>query len=163
MAEQFQPRQAARALLIAEPDQRVLLIHTLIPDTDTLIWLAPGGGIEAGEDPLTGLFREIEEETGHLATQAQGPVWHRRQKFYLHGQAYDQYEEFFVVPTEMFEPDNSGNPAVMEKDIFRGFRWWSAAEIVAATDQIFVPLTFGKHFSALLSQGAPVKALDVGR
>lgn len=163
MAEQFQPRQAARALLVAKPDQRVLLIHTLIPDTDTLIWLAPGGGIEADEDPLAALFREIEEETGHLATQAQGPVWHRRQKFHLHGKAYDQYEEFYLVTTKMFEPDNAGNPATMEKDIFRGFRWWSAAEITAATDQIFVPLTFGEHFTTLLTHGVPEVAYDVGR
>lgn len=163
MAEHFQPRHAARALLFAEPEQRVLLIHTLIPDTDTLIWLTPGGGIEPDEDPLAGLFREIEEETGHVVTQAQGPVWHRRQKFHLHGQAYDQFEEFYLVPTTMFEPDNAGNPAIMEKDIFRGFRWWSAAEINAAKDQIFVPLTFGEHFTTLLNQGVPKVSYDVGR
>lgn len=163
MTEQFRPRHAARALLIAEPEQRVLLIHTLIPDTDTLIWLAPGGGLEAGEDPLQGLFREIVEETGLVVTEALGPVWHRQQKFHLHGVGYDQFEEFYVVSTTLFEPDNSGNPAEMEKDIFRGFRWWSAEEINAATDEIFVPLTFGKHFSALLAKGIPQPALNVGR
>lgn len=163
MPEQFQQRHAVRALLLAEAEQRVLLIHTLIPDTNTLIWLTPGGGIEAGEDSLTGLYREIEEETGRVVNQAHGPVWHRRQKFHLHGVAYDQFEEFYLVPTTMFAADNSGNPAVKEKDIFRGFRWWSADEIIAATDEIFVPLTFGEHLQTILSTGPPDHAFDVGR
>ena len=166
MSDAFQLRRAVRALIIAEPEERVLLIHTYIPDTDTLIWLAPGGGVEADEDMHAALFREISEETGFTVDACEGPVWHRRQKFYLHGNAYDQQEEFYVVRTTMFEPDNTANPAEDERDIFRGFKWWSLEEIARATaarEEIFVPLTFAQHFERLLRDGLPVAAYDVGR
>jgi 8-oxo-dGTP pyrophosphatase MutT (NUDIX family) len=163
MAEHFQPRPAVRAILVAQPEQRVLLIHTWIPDTQKLIWLAPGGGLEGDEDPITGLYREVEEETGLVPQQAFGPVWRRRQKFHLHGKAFDQSEAFYYVPVAMFEPDNSANPAASERDIFRGFRWWSLDEIKAATDEIFVPLTFADHLQKLFEDGVPAQAYDVGR
>jgi len=67
------------------------------------------------------------------------------------------------VPVEMFEPDNSANPAASERDIFRGFRWWSVDEIKAATDEIFVPLTLGVHLEKLINDGVPQQAYDVGR
>jgi 8-oxo-dGTP diphosphatase len=162
MTDQFQPRQAVRALIVDE-QQRVLLIHTWVPDTDTLIWLAPGGGLDPEEDPLAGLIREVKEETGLAITEAQGPVWRRRQKFYLHGQAYDQSEQFYVVPVTHFTPDNSQNPALDERKIFRGFHWWRAEDIVAATDQIFVPLTLGSQLQNLFTEGLPSRVIDVGR
>jgi len=162
MTGHYEYRHAVRALLVRE-DKRVLLIHTFIPDTQTLIWLAPGGGIEAGEDPRTSLFREILEETGLRTQNASDPVWHRQLKFHLHGKGYDQYEDFYWVPTANFEPDASANPAVGERDIFRGFKWWSQAEIEAATDEIFVPLKFASHFATLLNEGLPSQSCDVGR
>ena len=166
MPEHFQPRRAVRALLIAEAAQSVLLIHTYIPDTDTLIWLAPGGGMEPGEDAEAALYREVAEETGLEIDHCEGPVWRRRQKFHLHGEAFDQEEAFYVVRTPLFAPDNTTNPAEDERRIFRGFRWWSLADMAAATEarsDIFVPLTFATHFARLLSEGLPATAYDVGR
>ncbi len=165
-SEYYEPRRAVRALLIAEPEERVLLIHTMIPDTNTLIWLAPGGGVESGEDSEQALYREIAEETGLEINRCEGPVWHRRQQFYLHGRPYDQTEAFYVVRTTLFEPDNTANPASDERDIFRGFRWWSLEEIQAASAakaEIFVPLKFAVHFERLLRDGPPDEAYDVGR
>jgi len=159
----FEWRPAVRALVVDEAAQRVLLIHTWIPDSGKLIWLAPGGGLEGDEDPIQALYREVEEETGFKPSQAFGPVWWRRMKFYLHGKAYDQSEDFYYVPVDIFEPDNTGNPADDERDIFRGFRWWTLDEIKAATDEIFVPLTFAEHFEKLLAEGPPDEAYDVGR
>lgn len=163
MTEHFEPRQAVRALLLAEPEQRVLLIHTLVPDTNRLIWLAPGGGLEPGEAPEAGLAREVLEETGLEIGDLQGPVWRRRMKFKLHGKPWDQSEMFYLVRTRMFEPDNSANPAADELSIFRGFKWWSLAEIRAAEDEIFVPLTFAEHLERLLNDEVPEVAYDVGR
>ena len=163
MSTEFKPRHAVRALLVEQQAQRVLLIHTWVPDTDTLIWLAPGGGLHPNEEPLCGLFREVFEETGFTAHEAYGPVWHRQQKFHLHGHAYDQYEDYYYVPVKHFAADNRHNPALDEKSIFRGFYWWSAAELEAATDEIFVPLQFAKHFRKLIDEGPPDKSYDVGR
>ncbi len=165
-AEYYEPRRAVRALLIAEPEERVLLIHTLIPDTDTLIWLAPGGGVEPGEDGEQALYREVAEETGLEIDRCEGPVWWRRQQFHLHSKPYDQTEAFYLVRTAMFEPDNTANPAMDERDIFRGFRWWSLAEMqaaAAAKAEIFVPLKFAVHFERLLREGPADEAYDVGR
>ncbi len=163
MANEYEPRQAVRALLVAQSEQEVLLIHTLIPDTDTLIWLAPGGGLEGDEDPLAGLKREVHEETGLQISSAEGPVWQRRMKFRLHGKGWDQSELFYYVPVTKFEPDNSHNPAADEQDIFRGFRWWSPDDIAAAREEIFVPLKFAEHFQRLITQGVPATAWEVGR
>jgi 8-oxo-dGTP pyrophosphatase MutT (NUDIX family) len=163
MAPQYEYRQAVRALLVDESEQEVLLIHTHVPDTDTLIWLAPGGGLHADESALQGLFREIREETGLQVSNALGPVWTRRMKFHLHGKGWDQSESFYYVPVDKFEPDNTLNPAADERDIFRGFRWWSAQQITDATEEIFVPLTFAKHFRRLLDEGLPASPYDVGR
>lgn len=160
---QYERRHAIRALLVVPDQQKVLLIHTLVPDTNKLIWLTPGGGLEAGEDELSGLIREVKEETGLHIERADGPVWHRRMRFLLHGKAWDQSEAFYWVPTEEFMPDNAGNPALDERDIFRGFRWWTLDEIKQASDEIFVPLAFAQHFERLLLDGLPEASYDVGR
>ena len=38
-------------------------------------WSPPGGVIDDGEDVLTGLSREVREETGLIVTRWEGPIY----------------------------------------------------------------------------------------
>ena len=42
-----------------------------------MFWLAPGGGIEDGEDAMVGARREIYEATGLRDLELEAEVWHR--------------------------------------------------------------------------------------
>ena len=162
MSAEIQRRLAVRGLLVDEASASVLLIHTHIPDSGKLIWLAPGGGRDAGESETECLFRELQEETGLVTGETRGAVWIRQKVFKLHGQTFDQYETFYWVPTEKFEPTGAHNPAIEERNIFRGFRWWTLDEMRKARDEIFVPLTFADEWDKLLTHGLPDTPIDVG-
>jgi 8-oxo-dGTP pyrophosphatase MutT (NUDIX family) len=132
-----------------------------IPDSDLDIWLAPGGGVEAGESAEDCLTREVFEETGFRIDNHSGPVWIRRHQFLLSGEQYDQREEYYLVRTHRFEADGRMNPALHEAELVKGFRWWSLAAI-QASDEIFVPRQLGKYLEQLLCQGCPPTPIDVG-
>lgn len=152
-------RFAVRALLLAEPE-RLLLAKIQLPDYDRAIWIAPGGGIEAGEEPEECLVREVREETGFVLTKWSGPVWKRRHVFELQGETYDQRETFYLVRTRYFEPNHDGNPAEIEQKLFRGFRWWTLQEI-KASKEIFVPRRIAKHTEDLIRLGCPEVPIEV--
>lgn len=59
--------------LIEGPDG-LLLVENRRRDGRT-DWSPPGGVIDEGEDVLTGLSREVEEETGLVVTDWEGPVY----------------------------------------------------------------------------------------
>ena len=71
-------RRSVRAVVLDEED-RVLLCRLAIPEpAGTVVWAAPGGGIERGETALAALRRELQEEVG-LAVGAGLPhVWHQQ-------------------------------------------------------------------------------------
>ena len=49
---------------ICEHEDRVLLVRAAQYLTVAGLWFLPGGGINHGEDPVTALRREFDEETG---------------------------------------------------------------------------------------------------
>jgi 8-oxo-dGTP pyrophosphatase MutT (NUDIX family) len=155
-------RHAIRGLIYDEKVARVLLIQMVVQDTGKLIWLAPGGGMETDESVEDCLFREVEEETGFRPNACLGPIWHRRHQFLLNGKQWDQSEEFYLISTQRFEPVSTNNPVEFEARAFRAFKWWTAEEIAAASDEIFVPLRFAEHFRSLVEDGLPHESIDVG-
>lgn len=65
MATERRQRIAAYAVL-TDTEDRVLLVRAAPEDSGR--WFLPGGGVEFGEDPASGLRREVEEETGQMVT-----------------------------------------------------------------------------------------------
>ena len=167
MTNKINRRHAIRGLLYDPSTHRVLLIQMLVPDSGQLIWLAPGGGREPNETVEMCLFRELEEETGYRPTHCglpiwRTPIWRRRHQFLLNGEDWDQSEEFYLIATQHFEPISTNNPVDSEAQAFRAFKWWSADEIEAASEQIFVPRQFAAFFRQLVVEGPPSTTIDVG-
>ena len=160
---EFKPRNAVRAVIADPAARRVLLIQMRVPDSNTSIWITPGGGLESGEDEMTALKREVREETGLVIDTAEGPIWYRRMQFHLYGKGFDQSETYYYIEVPQFTADHEHNPAADERSTFESFRWWRIKEINNAHDHIFVPKTLGLHVERLLDQGIPEQPYDVGR
>ena len=50
-------------------DYRLILVRQYRHGTDTVTLEIPGGAVDAGEDPAGAALRELEEETGYVATE----------------------------------------------------------------------------------------------
>ena len=64
-----------------DPDDRILLVRFVNPETGEEFWATPGGGLDPGEDFETGLRRELREETGLEDLEIGPVVWTRRHVF----------------------------------------------------------------------------------
>jgi 8-oxo-dGTP pyrophosphatase MutT (NUDIX family) len=56
----FRPRTIGARAVVVDPSGRVLLVR----HSYGTLWYLPGGGVEKGEGPMTGLLRELKEEVG---------------------------------------------------------------------------------------------------
>ena len=94
------PRQAARALLLTNEGQ-ILLLRIRLPAVPEPFWIAPGGGVEHDETAEACLRRELQEEVGLSDFAALGPlVWMRQHTFDWDGRRLCQFERYFVIHVE---------------------------------------------------------------
>lgn len=132
-------RPTAR-ILVAEPGGRVLLFSAREADGERW-WLTPGGGMNRGETVEAAGARELFEETGYRVTEAElGPVVATATTFWRSdsGKAFLGAHSFFFlrVPHTTLKTDGREE---FERTFLTGHRWWSVAELRAATERISPP------------------------
>jgi 8-oxo-dGTP pyrophosphatase MutT (NUDIX family) len=148
-------RTAVRALLLT-PGHEVLLMRIRPPNGASCFWIAPGGGLEAGERAEDGLRRELREELG-LTDFIAGPlVWRRHHTFDWDGRRIAQREEYRIVHTERFDPVMTDAD---EARVLDCFRWWPVDELARATERL-TPLSLAQIMQRYLRDGAPSSLPD---
>jgi 8-oxo-dGTP pyrophosphatase MutT (NUDIX family) len=121
--------RSARVLLI-DPEGRVLLQKAASGH-----WYTPGGRLDGDETLTAGAVREIREETGLVLGEEvfSTVVLERHVSFTLAGgRHYEADESYLCAWVDTFTPDESGlEPG--EELLITEQRWWTVAEIRAAT------------------------------
>ncbi len=141
-------RRAARAFIVT-PDGHVLLMKIKTPD-GAMIWITPGGGVEADEETEAALLRELEEEVG-LQGVPLGPLVHRAHNSFNWGQfRVSQRETYHAVHVDRFEPVMADEE---EAAMVETFRWWPIAELARAEDA-FMPGRIAAILTRYLADGA---------
>lgn len=153
-------REAVRALLLT-PHEEVLMVRFEFPSRT--VWALPGGGLEAGEDHVQALHRELGEEVG-LSDVELGPhIWNREHIIpFIDGRWDGQRDRVFLVPTERFEPRPTLSWSRLRAERLHEIRWWSIDELRTADDVVFAPQRMLELIERLLVEGPPDAPIDTG-
>ena len=146
-------RRSVRAIVLDEED-RVLLCRFAIPDpAGTVVWAAPGGGIERGETPLAALRRELQEEVG-LAVGAGPPhVWRQQVVAPGHAAGYDgAVNDYFLVHTASFTPRGALSGDELAAENIVGYRG----------PELFSPRDLATPLAALIAGRLPAGPVPLG-
>jgi ADP-ribose pyrophosphatase YjhB (NUDIX family) len=153
-------RAGARALLL-DPEDRVLLVRFVNPETGEEFWATPGGGIDPGETLEEALRRELREETGLDDVELGPVVWTRREVFRWAGKTLDQSEHIALMRVPAFEPRPQLTAEQLVEEGVHELRWWTLREL-EASDANFVPTRIVRFLRQLLTDGPPPSPIDVG-
>ena len=119
-------------ILLMDPSGACLFFFTAAPDSSGFArWITPGGGVDPGETHAEAALRELYEETGHAFDDAGSPVWTYSFRVSLDEADHNRgYAEYFLVPTERFEPTNTFWTEEEHVDV-TNWGWFSADELEA--------------------------------
>ncbi|MFI9176354.1 NUDIX hydrolase [Streptomyces lincolnensis] len=157
-------RHAVRAIILDEGD-RILLCRFAIPDpAGTVVWAAPGGGIEPGETPLGALRREVREEVGLLIEADPPHVWHQEVVAAGHAAGYDGViNDYFLVRTVPFEPRGELSDDELAAENISELKWWSLPDVCGYHGpDLFSPRDLAGLLGTLLTSGAPTRPVPLG-
>lgn len=155
-------RHSVRGIVLDESD-RMLLCRTL-PSATTVVWAAPGGGIESGESPLDALRRELSEEVGLVLDGEPPHVWRQEVLGAQYLAGYDGIvNDYFLVRTKAFTPRGMLSRADLAAENIEGARWWPLADIKQYDGpDLFSPRELATPLSALLNDGVPAQPIALG-
>lgn len=157
-------RHSVRAIVLDE-DDRILLCRFVIPKpAGTVVWAAPGGGVEHGETPLAALRRELHEEVG-LAVDTDPPhVWHQQVVAPGHAAGYDGVvNDYFLVRTASFNPCGAMSVNELAAENVEGFRWWWLRDIADYRGpELLSPRDLATPLTVLIAGGVPARPVPLG-
>ena len=167
-------RHAVRAIILDEND-RILLCRFSFPHPTTrgpgthgpatVVWAAPGGGVEPGETLVEALRRELHEEVG-LNVDADPPhVWRQEVVAPNHAPGYDGIlNDYFLIRTAAFAPRGAlSDDRLAAEENLTELRWWPAADIADYDgDDLFSPRDLATPLSSLMVDGIPPEPVLLG-
>jgi len=121
-------REAVRCLLVDQTG-RALLVRYADHRVPYEWWGAPGGGLDAGEDHLAAVRRELREELDRDDLEV-GPWIGRRCHTFWLGRWMTQRERWVLCRAEPFQVAPA-HVATLAAEAIQELRWWSADELRA--------------------------------
>jgi 8-oxo-dGTP pyrophosphatase MutT (NUDIX family) len=149
---------------VADPEGRVLLFSAVELDGERW-WFTPGGGVHRGETVRSAGIRELFEETGYAVTEPDlGPIVATSSGLWLaeeEGKLFLGAHSFFFVRVAHTKLNTDGQED-LERSMITGHRWWSVADLRAATERI-TPLGLADLMDRLLCGDIPERPVRLPR